>query len=67
MGIEELMLDRATKEGIQKGEQKKSKEFVENLLLEFGFTDEQAVRAAKVSIEFVQKVRAQLNKKKKLD
>ncbi|MCL4638299.1 MULTISPECIES: RpnC/YadD family protein [Olivibacter] len=61
MGIEELLLDRATRQG----EQKKSKEFVENLLLEFGFTDEQAAKAAKVSIEFVQKIRAKLDKKKK--
>ncbi|QNL48125.1 hypothetical protein H8S90_15065 [Olivibacter sp. SDN3] len=73
MGIEELLLDRATKQGIQKGErkgerrgeQKKSREFVENLLLEFDFTDEKAAQAAQVSIEFVQKIRAQLNKKKK--
>ncbi|HWV74938.1 MAG TPA: hypothetical protein VN040_24635 [Pseudosphingobacterium sp.] len=67
MGIRELMLDRATKQGVLQGEQKKNREFVENLLLKFGFTDEQAAEAAVVSIEFVQKIRAQLNKKKKLD
>lgn len=61
MGIVELMVDRATKQG----EQKKSRDVVENLLLEFGFTDEQAAKAARVSIEFVQKIRTQLNKKKK--
>jgi len=68
MGIEELMLDRAAKQGVQRGvkqgEQKKSREFVENLLTKFDFTVEQAAEAAEVSIEFVQKIRAQLNKKK---
>jgi len=59
MGIEELMLERATKQG--KGE------VVKNLLTKFGFTVEQAAEAAEVSIEFVQKIRAQLNKKKKAD
>lgn len=67
MGIEELMLDRATKQGIQKGEQKKSRDVVENLLSKLGLSDEQAAEVAEVSIEFVQKIRAQLNKKKKLD
>jgi len=59
MGIEELMLDRATKRG--KGE------VVKNLLSKFGFTVEQAAEAAEVSLEFVQKIHAQLNKKKKAD
>lgn len=31
MGIEELLLDRAQKEGIEKGEQRKSHEIVKNL------------------------------------
>lgn len=63
MGIQELMLDRATKQG----EQKKSRDVVENLLSKLGLSDEQAAEVAEVSIEFVQKIRAQLNKKKKLD
>lgn len=33
-------------------------------LLRNGFTDEQAAKAAQVSIEFVQKIRVELNKKK---
>jgi len=63
MGIQELMLDRATKQG----EQKKSRDVVENLLSKLGLSDEQAAEVAEVSIEFVQKIRAQLNKKKKLN
>ena len=34
-----------------------SLEFVKNLISGFGFTDEQAAKAAKVSIDFVRKVR----------
>ena len=63
MGIEELLLDRATKLGIREGEQKKSQDVVENLLLDFGFTDEQAAKAANVPLAFVRKVRSQLKKK----
>ncbi|MDM8173192.1 hypothetical protein QT327_02295 [Olivibacter sp. 47] len=53
MGIEELMLDRATKQGIQKGEQKSKSQVISNLLEKFGFSIEQAAEAADVSIEFV--------------
>jgi len=49
----------------RKGEAKKGYEVVENLILNFGFSNEQAASAAKVTIDFVQKVRADLAKKKK--
>ncbi|MCL4638413.1 MAG: hypothetical protein M5Z89_05430 [Olivibacter sp.] len=65
MGIEELMLDRATKQGIQKGEQKSKSQVISNLLEKFGFSIEQAAEAADVSIEFVQKIRAKLDNKNK--
>lgn len=38
---------------------------VANLLLDFGFNDEQAARASQTSIDFVRKVRTDLNKQKK--
>ena len=40
--------------------EKKDIEFVKNLILDFGFTDEQAAKVAKVSIDFVRKVRLAL-------
>jgi len=46
----------------RKGEEKKSHAVVENLLLSFGFTDEQAAKAADVSVDFVKKIRAGLKK-----
>ncbi|MFC6101541.1 hypothetical protein [Olivibacter domesticus] len=49
----------------RKGEAKKSHDVVENLIIDFGFTDEQAEKAAEVTVDFVQKVRADLAKKKK--
>ncbi|WP_285059474.1 hypothetical protein [Pedobacter ginsengisoli] len=58
MGIEELLLDRAEK----RGQQQKSHDVVENLISELGLSDDQIARIAEVSIEFVQKVRAQLKK-----
>jgi len=48
----------------RRGEAKKSYEVVENLLLKLGLSDERAAEIAKVSIDFVQKVRADLAEKK---
>lgn len=45
--------------------EKRNFEFVKNLILDFGFSDEQAAKAAEVSINFVQKVRSDLAKNKK--
>src|SRR5690606_13887581 len=49
----------------QKGIEKAKSEVVKNLLLDFGFTDEQASRASQTSIDFVRKVRTALEGKKK--
>lgn len=49
----------------RRGAQKKSYDVVENLIMELGLADEQIARIAAVSIDFVQKVRADLAKKKK--
>lgn len=53
------------KEAQKEATEKKSYEFVQNLILDFGFSDEQASKAADVSIDFVRKVRANLDKEKK--
>ncbi len=51
-------------EGIEKGIEKGKASTVKNLIEKFGFNDEQAAIAAEVSLDFVQTVRASLNKKK---
>ncbi|MGK9123880.1 hypothetical protein M1D52_07155 [Olivibacter sp. SA151] len=60
----DFLYRRGEARGKAEGEVKKSYDVVENLIVDFGFTDEQAAKAAKVSIDFVQKVRADLAKKK---
>jgi len=50
---------------IEKGIEKGKASVVANLLLDFGFNDEQAARASQTSIDFVRKVRTDLNKQKK--
>ena len=57
--------DAVRREALIKGAQQKSYEFVKNLISDFGFSDEQAAKAAEVSIDFVKKVRADFNKKEK--
>jgi len=53
------------KRGEEKGAEQKSYEVVSNLILDFGFNDEQAARASQSSIGFVKKVRADLATKNK--
>lgn len=60
----DFLYRRGEARGKAEGEVKKSYDVVENLIVDFGFTDEQAAKAAEVSIDFVQKVRADLTKKK---
>ncbi|MCL4642053.1 MAG: hypothetical protein M5Z89_23820 [Olivibacter sp.] len=60
----DFLYRRGEARGKAEGEVKKSYDVVENLIVDFGFTDEQAAKAAEVSIDFVQKVRADLAKKK---
>jgi hypothetical protein len=56
MGIEELLLDRAEKQGIEK----KSRKIVRNLLKHTDFSDEQIAKLAEVSKEYVAKLRKSL-------
>ncbi|MBB5438607.1 UDP-N-acetylglucosamine transferase subunit ALG13 [Pedobacter sp. AK017] len=69
MGLTEAlkMLDReeGIEIGIKKTEARKNHDFVENLIVKFGFSDEQVVAAAEVSINFVKKVRKELEAKNK--
>ena len=65
MGIEELLLEKARHDGFQKGLQEglqKDKQIVRNLIIKHGWTDEQIAEVAEVSVDFVKKVRASLNK-----
>lgn len=65
MGIEELVLDRAKKEGIkegiekgiEKGREEGKAEIVKNLILKLGLSDEQAADISEMPILFVQNIR----------
>ncbi|TAN01560.1 MAG: hypothetical protein EPN39_01805 [Chitinophagaceae bacterium] len=66
MGIEEMVLERAKKEGLERGLEKgreaKSYEVVRNLIERMTLTDAQAADIAGVSVDFVKKVRRKLKK-----
>lgn len=55
---------RGEAKGEVKGEIKGKREVIENLITAFGFSNEQAASAAEVTVDFVEKVRASLSKKK---
>jgi hypothetical protein len=48
--------------GQSKGEEKKSRVVVENLIVKLGLTDEQAAEVAEVSLDYVKTLRAELKK-----
>ena len=56
--------ETARREALQEGVNEAKVEVVKNLLLDFGFTDEQAAKAATVSVDFVRKVRSALQNQK---
>ena len=58
-------LRQGIEQGIAKGEEQKSYEFVRNLIQSTTFTEAKIASLAVVSTDFVKKVRADLNKKKK--
>jgi molybdenum cofactor biosynthesis enzyme MoaA len=64
MGIEELLLDRAEKQGVKQGMEQMKKEdhrkFTLNLLTHTDFSDEQIAKLAEVSKEYVAKLRKSL-------
>jgi predicted transposase YdaD len=54
---------RGEAKGEVTGEIKGKREVIENLITAFGFSNEQAAKAADVTVDFVEKVRASLSKK----
>ena len=52
--------DTVRREALHEGINEAKVEVVKNLLLDFGFSDEQAAKAATVSEDFVRKVRSTL-------
>jgi len=60
---DDFLYKRGENKGLEKGEEKKSRSVVENLLSELGLSDEQAARIAEVPLEYVAKIRASLKKK----
>ena len=62
MGIEELILDMAKKEGIEKGANDTLEAVVTNLIIKLGLTDEQAADVAGVTPEYVAEIRAKLGR-----
>ena len=63
MGIEELLLDRAKKEGKAEGRVEGKIDLIEKMISELGLSDEQIARTADMSVEFVAKIRIGLKQK----
>jgi len=64
MGTTEYLVDKAERRGIEKGAETKSYNVVANLIQQLGLDDAAAAGVAEVSVDFVKKVRADLDKKK---
>ncbi len=60
MGIREMVLERARKEGLEKGIAEGKAEVVKNLITKMGLSDAQAADIAEVSIDFVKALRGKL-------
>lgn len=73
MGVMEVILKQAREEGLQQGleqglqqgAEQKSREFVSNLITMTDLCDTDIAKAVVVPIDFVRKVRIDLDKKKK--
>jgi len=57
MGIEQFLLERAKKEGINQGTQQEKRVLVTRLLAKTSFTSEQIADIVDVSVAFVEQVR----------
>lgn len=53
-------MDEGMEKGIKKGIRESKGQFVKNLILQLGFSDEKAAKAAEVSVTFVRKIRRSL-------
>jgi flagellar biosynthesis/type III secretory pathway protein FliH len=67
MGIIQSLRNKTKEEGIEEGEEKGREEemtiLVKSLITQLGLSDGQASEIAKVSLSFVQEIRASLNPK----
>lgn len=63
MGIEELLIARAEHYGKLEGAENQQRIVVENAIIKFGFTDEQAASISGTTLDFVKEVREQISKK----
>jgi predicted transposase YdaD len=67
MGIIQSLRNKTKEEGIEEGEEKGREEektiLVKNLITQLGLSDGQASEIAKVSLSFVQEIRANLKSK----
>ena len=57
MGIEEMLLDQAQKEGLEEGIVKGKVEVVRNLIMKMGLSDVQIAEIAEVPTDVVKKIR----------
>lgn len=57
MGIEEFLLDRAEKKGIERGKENGRIEFVKSLLRETSFDTDKIASLVGVSAEFVERIK----------
>lgn len=60
MGIREFVLDRAKKEGIEKGISQRNLEIATSLILETDFDDEKIAKITGVSVAYVSDLRKQV-------
>jgi predicted transposase YdaD len=67
MGIIQSLSNKKKEEGLQEGEEKGREEektvLITSLITQLGLSDAQASEIAKVSLSFVEQIRAGLNKK----
>lgn len=64
MGIIETINELTREEGFEKGIEKGKQQVVENLIIQFGFSDEQVASVVEMPLSFVKKVRSALNIKR---
>lgn len=62
MGIQEMIIDRARKEGLQQGLETAKTSIVKNLILTMTVSDSQIAAIAEVPVAFVKNIRQELGK-----
>jgi hypothetical protein len=59
----DFLYRRGFAKGMAKAKAMKTHTVIKNLIVKFGFTDEQVAEAATVDVAYVRKIRTELNKK----